>query len=180
MLEVAEAVAASLDVEHVTMMQQPIEDGGGEDLVAGQELRPVLDAFVGGDEDRAAAVAIGDEAEEETRLGAGHGLEAHLVDDQKGDVEVLAPAQPGGREVGVGPQRGEQLLEAQEQHREAVLDGFHPQGDAEVCFPDARRTLDEQRLLGAQPRAGGQGFDLGALDRGLEGEVEAAEGLPGG
>ena len=110
MLEVAETVAAALDVEDVAVVEEPVEDGGGEDLVAGQEFGPVLDAFVGGDEDRAAAVAIGHEAEEETRLGAGHGLEAHLVDDQKGDVEVLTPAQPGGREIGVGPQRSKLVI----------------------------------------------------------------------
>ena len=46
-------------------MQQAIEDRGGEDLVAGEEFGPVADAFVGGDEDAAAAVAVGDEAEEE-------------------------------------------------------------------------------------------------------------------
>jgi len=38
-------------------MEQPIEDRGGEDLVAGEDLRPRFDALVRGDQDRALLVA---------------------------------------------------------------------------------------------------------------------------
>ena len=55
-LEVAEPVAAALDVEDVGAVEQAIEEGGGQDLVAGEELGPVADALVGGDQHRAAFV----------------------------------------------------------------------------------------------------------------------------
>jgi hypothetical protein len=40
-LEVAEAVAAALDVEDVVAVQQADEDGSGQDLVAGVMLPPM-------------------------------------------------------------------------------------------------------------------------------------------
>jgi len=45
-LEVAEPVAAALDVEEVAAVQEAVEEGGGHDLVAGQDLGPVLDRLV--------------------------------------------------------------------------------------------------------------------------------------
>lgn len=50
LLEVAQSVAAALDVEDMGAMQQPVEDGGGQHLVAGQQFGPVADTLVGGDE----------------------------------------------------------------------------------------------------------------------------------
>ena len=161
LLEVAESVATALDVEHVAMVQEPVEDGGGEDRIASEQLRPVLDALVGGDEDGASAVAVAHEPEEQARFGPGHGLEAHFVDDQQGDVEVLAPPEPGGRQLGIGTKRGEQLLEAVEGDREAVLDRLDAEGNRQMCLPDPWRALDEQRLPAPDPGAGGKGLDLG-------------------
>jgi hypothetical protein len=40
--KVALPVAAPFDVEHVAVMEQPVEDGSGQDLVARKDLRPVL------------------------------------------------------------------------------------------------------------------------------------------
>ena len=180
LLQVAQPVAAALDVEDVAVMEQPVEDGGGQHLVAGQQLGPVLDALVGGDEDGASSVAVADEPEEQRGGLPVHGLEAHLVDDEQRHVEVLAPAQPGGRELGIALEGGDELLDAQEQHREAVLHSLDAQGDGQMCFPHTRGSLDEEGLAGAQPGAGGQGLDARALDGGLEGEVEVAERLAGG
>jgi hypothetical protein len=64
-LEVAQAITAPLDVEDVGAVEQPIEDGGGEDLVTDEQPGPVADALVGRDHHRAAAVAVADEAEEQ-------------------------------------------------------------------------------------------------------------------
>lgn len=38
--------AATVDVNDVDVVEQPVEDGGGEDLVAGEDLGPVLDVLV--------------------------------------------------------------------------------------------------------------------------------------
>ena len=49
-LEVSESVAPPLDVDDVGFVQQPVEDGGGEGLISGQDLGPVAHAFVGRDQ----------------------------------------------------------------------------------------------------------------------------------
>jgi hypothetical protein len=43
LLEVAQSVAATLDVQHGAELEQLFDDGGGQDLLAGKELGPVLD-----------------------------------------------------------------------------------------------------------------------------------------
>ena len=60
--------AASLDIENVGAMQQPVEDGGGQNFVPGKELGPVADALVGRDDPRTAAIAVADQPKEEACL----------------------------------------------------------------------------------------------------------------
>ena len=57
-LEIAQPVAAALDVENMGAVLQAIEDGGGQHLVAGKQFCPVADALVGGNPHGAAAIAI--------------------------------------------------------------------------------------------------------------------------
>ncbi len=64
-VEFAQAVAAAFDVQDVAGVEQSVEDGGRDGLIAGQHLGPVADALVGGDEDGPALVAVRDQAEEE-------------------------------------------------------------------------------------------------------------------
>ena len=46
------------------MMQQAIEDSGGDDIVV-EDLAPLFERLVGGDNGRRLLVALGDELEEE-------------------------------------------------------------------------------------------------------------------
>ena len=78
--EVAQTVAATLDVEDVRAVEQAVEDGGGQDFVAGEQPGPVADALVSGDEHGAAAVAVTDQAEEQAGLLAGHRLVYVFID----------------------------------------------------------------------------------------------------
>ena len=80
-------VALAADVDRRREVQQPVQDGGRQDLV-GKDVAPVAVGLVRGQDDRAAAVAAADELEQE--LG-GHAVErevAHLVQDQQ-----LGPAE---------------------------------------------------------------------------------------
>ena len=71
-------------------MQESIEDRSRQHLVAGQDLRPILDALVGRNQDATSLVAMADEAKEETRLLAIHRLESHLVDDhEESDLSLV-------------------------------------------------------------------------------------------
>jgi hypothetical protein len=58
-IEVAQAVAASFDVQDVAGVEQSVEDGRGDGLVASKHLGPVADALVRGDENGSALAAVG-------------------------------------------------------------------------------------------------------------------------
>jgi hypothetical protein len=133
LLEVSESVAPPLDVEHVRLVQQAVEDGGGECLVASEQFGPLAHAFVGGDQDRAAALAVSNQSEEQAGLLAAHRLEAELVDDEQAGGEVLATAQACGRQVRIGLEHDLQLVEAVELRGEAVLDGLHAETPTSPC-----------------------------------------------
>ena len=79
-VDLSEPVAAAVDVDDVYVAQQAVEDRGGEDLVAGEDLGPVAHVLVGGEADRALLVARAHEAEEEVGLLAVEGPEAHFVE----------------------------------------------------------------------------------------------------
>ncbi|HYC00558.1 MAG TPA: hypothetical protein VEC57_15600 [Candidatus Limnocylindrales bacterium] len=67
----------------MAIVQQPVQDRGGQHLVAGQDLRPLANPLVRRDQDAAALVAVGHQAKEQAGLLARHRIEADLVDDQQ-------------------------------------------------------------------------------------------------
>src|SRR5262249_39056841 len=71
-LELAEPIAATLDVQHVAAVQEAVEQRRGHDLVASQDLGPLLHGLVGRDHRAAALVAIAHHAEEQARGNARH------------------------------------------------------------------------------------------------------------
>jgi hypothetical protein len=98
----------------VTVVEQTVEDRGGEDLVAGQDLGPVTDALVGRDQDAAAPLAVGDQPEEQARLLAAHHLEAHLVDDHERHAVGLASTEARRWQLGVALERERRPFETEE------------------------------------------------------------------
>nr|WP_281356427.1 hypothetical protein [Acrocarpospora macrocephala] len=61
------------------MVQEPVEDRGGQDLV-GEDLSPLAEGLVAGDDDRALLVAAGYELEDEVGVGSIQGQIADLID----------------------------------------------------------------------------------------------------
>ena len=178
--EVTQSVAPTLDVDDVGLVQQPVEDGGGERFVASHQLGPVADGLVGGDERGATAVTIGDQPEEQAGFLASHGLEPELVDDQKRFGEVLAPAQSVRRQVYIVLQGDLQFVEPVELDGEPALNCLDAEGDGKMRLAQAGRLLDEDSLGSPDIRAGCQGIDARTLDGWLEREVEVGECLSGG
>ena len=78
----AHAVAVAADVDEVAVVQEPVDERRGHDLVA-EDLAPFLEALVGGEHGRGVFVAAGHELEEEHGAGAGDRQVADLVDDQQ-------------------------------------------------------------------------------------------------
>ena len=59
----AEAVALAFQRDDVGVVDEPVDEGGGDHGVA-EGLAPCVEAAIAGDDDRAAFVAAGDEREE--------------------------------------------------------------------------------------------------------------------
>ena len=78
----AHPVAAAADVDDMAVMQQPVDERSGHDLVA-QNLAPLLEAFIGGQHSGCALIAPVDELEEEHGAGLTDRQVADLVDDQE-------------------------------------------------------------------------------------------------
>jgi hypothetical protein len=119
---VLEAVAVALEGDDFGVVDEPVDHGGGDDLVA-EDLAPAAERLVAGDDERGAFVAAADELEEQVR---GLGLErdvADLVDDQQRVAAQPSQLvlQPAGV-VGVG-QAGDPLGCGREQHPMAGLAG---------------------------------------------------------
>ena len=102
---VAQAVAVALERDDLGVVDEAVDHGGGDDVVA-EDLAPAAEGLVAGDDHRGAFVAAADEHEHQV---GGLGIEgdvADLVDDQQRD-----PLQPGELVVeaslalGVGQQR---------------------------------------------------------------------------
>src|SRR6266581_1404196 len=160
-----EAVALALVVDDRRVMQEAVEDGGGDDPVA-EHLAPDGEGLVRGDEDGALLVAAGDELEEQVGGQTVEGQVADLVDDEElGLDEELEPfletalgvgPGEGGDESGGGGERG------------AVTEStrLEPDADGEVGLADARGT-EEQDVVGVGDEpAGGQVLDHLGVDEG--------------
>src|SRR6266508_3098595 len=78
----AQAIALAFERDHRGVVDEPVDQGGGDHRVA-EDLAPLLEAAVRGDRDRAAFVAAGDERQEKVGCLALQRQVADLVDDQE-------------------------------------------------------------------------------------------------
>ena len=166
------AVAVASDVNDVAPVEQAVEQCGGHDLVA-EDATPLLEALVGGEHSRGVPVAPVDELEEQDRAALGHRQVADLVHDEQRRV--------GQRlESAVEPARGFGLLQGVHQvgqRAEVDLASALGSSDRQVRLSHAGRAEEDDVLLALQKAQFVERVDLLALDRGLEGEVEAPERL---
>ena len=80
-------VAVALDEEGVAVVQESVENGGGEDIVA-EDLAPLGDELIGGDEHAALLVTPSDELEEEVGAALLEGQISELVEDEQLGLRV--------------------------------------------------------------------------------------------
>src|SRR5215472_5521134 len=84
------AEAPAFDDDRLGVVQDPVEDGGGQRAVIIEDLRPVLVGAVGGDHHRRALVALADDLEEQIGAELVDGQVAELVDDEQAGLEITA------------------------------------------------------------------------------------------
>jgi hypothetical protein len=137
-LLLSEAVALAADVEDVAVVEEPVEDGGGDDRVA-EHLAPLGEALVGGQDHAAALVASRDQGEEGGGGRAVVGPDAELVDDQHlggeldAQVAVEAVLGLGAAEV------FHQVVGAGEVDAVAGLDRLEAERDGEMALDVVKR-----------------------------------------
>src|SRR3954454_18771462 len=85
----SEAVALAFEADDVGVVDESVDEGGGDHGVA-ENLAPGFEAAVAGDDDRALLVAAGDQGEEQVRGLPFEREVADLVDDDQA-VAVQAP-----------------------------------------------------------------------------------------
>ena len=76
---VAEAVAVAFEGDNVGVVDESVDHGGGDDVVA-EHLSPAAELLVGGDDEAGVFVAGGDELEEQVRRFGLEGDVANLID----------------------------------------------------------------------------------------------------
>ena len=91
----AQAVAGALDLDHHGVVQEPVEERGGDHGIA-EDLAPLGKAPVGGEDHGATLVARVDQLEEQAAAVGDDRQVTNLVDDQQGSAaeEADLVAQP--------------------------------------------------------------------------------------
>ena len=168
-----EPVAVALDVDDPAVVKKPVEDGGGDHGIP-EELLPVGEALVGGDDRGAALVAVRDELEEQVGLAAVDGQIPDLVDHhqrrgQIGLVVGLTLAQLADQ----GVHRGEVDLEA-------VRAGLDGERDRQMRLTHTGRPQEDDVLLLGDEVHVEERHDLFLVQLGMEAEVVLVDALGGG
>src|SRR5215216_6344776 len=166
----------SLDVEDLGVVEEAVEDRGGEHFVA-EELGPLGGRLVRGDDRRAARVAALDDLEEAVGVLAPERQKAGLVEDQELRALQLGELRGQLAERVRLPEPSDQVVERRVANEVAAPQRLHPEPHRQVALADAGGPEDQERdapLDEAQRPEFTQAF---GVELGLEGGVEFVERL---
>ena len=174
----AETIAGALDADDDGVVEEPVEQRGGDDGVA-EHLAPFGKAAVGGEDHGATLVAGVDQLKEQVAAAGDHRQVANLVDDEElRAAEEPDPLPQGALALSLG-QRADELGEGGEVDAASGLDGLDGEGDGQVGLAAAGLAEEVDDLVAADEVEPGQGEDAVAVERGLEREVEPGQRLDG-
>ena len=157
------------------VVHEPVEDGVAEGGVA-NDVVPVIDGELAGDECRAASVAVLEDLEEISTLGLVEGLETEVIDEQSGGP-LESIEEPGIGAVGASDAEFvEQPGEAEVPDREAVTTGGVAEGASEKSLPGTGGACDQGDLMVVDPVAAGEAQDNGSIEPTSGAEVELFDG----
>jgi len=164
----------SLHADLVTGVDEPVEQGLGDDRV-GEQRVPVGGRPVAGQDERAPG-PFGDQLVQVVGLGGGQFSHPEVVQDQDGRAGELAePLVPGQVGAPAG-QVGQDTAGLGEPGLGAVPDGQVPQGLGDMGLAYADGPVQNHGLPGVQPAQRGQVADLRGGQLGGGGQVKAFQG----
>ena len=171
-----QAVRLALDVDNGAVMQDAVQDGGGDGDI-GKDLVPLREGFVGGKDGRRFFIPSGNKLEEQVCTLDVHGEVADLVDDEHPVLgQNLELIRQTVLKVGLLELFNE-LMAVDVVGRETVLCCHQAQGGGQMGLAHAWRAEENHILPVLQEAHGGQFVDLALVDGGLEREVEIVQGL---
>ena len=172
----AQPEAFAVHFEDMDVMGQAVQNGAGEAFRA-EDLGPFIEWQVGGDDDRAALVALGDDLEQQLGAGLAERNEAEFVDDQ----QVLAGQQLlqtlKAPFVGSLDQFVDQGGSRREANLQTLLAGRQSEPQGDVGLAGAARAQGDDVLAPIDEGAAGQFHGQGLVQRGDDLEVEAVQAL---
>jgi hypothetical protein len=142
---VAQPIAGTLDLDDDRVVQQPIQQRGGDHGIA-EDLTPFRKAAVRGQDHGALFVSGVDQLEEQVGAAAGDGQIPDLVDDEQRGAGIEADLfgqAPLSFSLG---QRLDQFGEAAPVDTAACFHRGHADGRGEVAFPGAGRAKEVQHF----------------------------------
>ena len=83
------AVAGAFDDDGFGVVEEAVEDGGGDGAVVVEDGGPVFEGLVGGQDDGAAFVALADDLEEQVGAVLVDGQIAEFVEDEQCRAQVV-------------------------------------------------------------------------------------------
>ena len=177
-LALFEAIAFAVHLEDVDVVGEPVEERAGEALRA-EHLGPLVERQVGGDQDRAALVALGENLEQQLGAGLGERHETQLVDDEELEVgELLLEPQ----ELSVIA-RFHELVDqgggGGKADRQALLAGGEAEAERNVTLAGAGIAQSDHILPTLDVLASCQLEDQRLVERGDRFEVKAVQALDG-
>ena len=160
----------------MAVVEEAVEDGGGDGGVAVEDGGPLFEGFVGGQDDGTAFVAGADDLEQEVGTALVDGEIADFIKDEEGGGGVFAQFGFEGA-FGLGGVQGVDDVDGVgEEDALAVLAGGVAEGRGEVGFAKADETEEDDVGFVADELEAEEVLDLEAVD--LFGPVPA-EGVEG-
>lgn len=165
---------SSFQFDSVCIVYEPVEDGVGQRGVA-HVVVPELEGKLAGDDGGGAAVAVLEDLQEIPTIAVAHGGKSQVIDEQ--DVDLGDP----GKELAVaavGAGQGELLEEtgaADVEGAVAFAAGLVGQGAGDEGLAHARGAGDQDVSVMADPVAGGQPREHGAVDAAWCPEVDVLD-----
>lgn len=172
---VFEAVALAFDVDDDAVVQETVENGGDNHGIV-EELSPVGERLVRGDQRAGLFIALGHEAKEEIAFFPINGRVADFIDNHQGGL-VIASSPAFALRLAVVLEFFHQVFHAGEVDGDPGLAGLDRERHREMGLAHARRAQQED--IGAlldESEIEERHHPL-AIELGLKGEVELIDGF---
>ena len=174
-----EAVALAVHLQDVNSVSEAVQQGAGQSLRA-EDLGPLVEGQVGGDQDRTSLVALAEDLEGELRASLREWDEAELVDDEQLEsgkllLEVEQPSLVPGLDQLVDQRGG-----GGEADRQPPLAGGESQAEGHMGLAGPTVADSDDVLTPVYVLAACQLHDQVLVHRRHGQEVEGVEALGGG